>query len=258
MNFSSLPRILSTTALSFALVAVGVTSALALGSVRSPHVTKDKLELEYKGYRTGDDRKELNNAQKHVIEMEYGLTDRLKLDIEGAWERESSKDLYFEATEVAGLYELTQPGEYWVDSGIYASYEWTEDDNSPQEISLGLLLQKSYGKITHRANAYLSREVGDDRESGLGVETRYLAQYNYNPYFKPGIEWQAEWGNTEEFEGFDDQAHYVGPAAYGHVPFVEKLLGIGELEYELIYYRGVSDAAADDAVRWTLEYALKF
>lgn len=240
------------------LITTSAQAAFALGSIRSPQVTKDKLSMEYKGFRKGDDRKALNNQQKHIFEFGYGVTERLKLDIEGVWERSSGDDLSFDATEFAGRYELTEPGEYWIGTGIYAAYEWTEDDNDPQEAVIGLLLQKEYGKFKHIANAYVSREVGDDREDGFGIETRYLAQYDYKPYFKPTVEWQAEWGNTDEFEGYDDQAHYVGPGAYGHIPFLEKWIGTGEVEYQLTYYRGISDAAADDAVRWTIEYGIKF
>ncbi|MFO1242605.1 MAG: hypothetical protein U1E36_05315 [Rickettsiales bacterium] len=229
-----------------------VSTASALGSIRSPHVTKGEASVEYKGYRKGDDRKAQNNAQSHVVEIGYSPTDRLKLDAEGQWKRQSGSDIGFDLADIAARYALTEPGTFWIDSAVYSSYAWTEDKDAPQEVSLGLLLQKEYGKFTHRANAYLTREVGDNHHTGVDVETRYLAQYDYKDYLNPGIEWQAEWGNTNDFDG---QAHYVGPAAYGTIP-VE--IGAGELEYQLIYYRGVSDKAADNAIRWTVAYSLKF
>lgn len=231
-------------------------SAFAYGSVRSPYVTKDEFAIELESKRSGDDEKKFNNAQSHNIEFGYGLTDHLKLEIEGDWKRESGEALFFDTGTIAARYALAKRGEHPIDTALYAAYGVTEDRHDPQSLTFGLLAQKQFGRLIHRANLFLEREVGANRESGVGLETRYLGMYDYHDYFRPGIEWQAIWGNTPNLKGWSDQGQHLGPAAYGKIP-LPLWEGHG-LQYEISHLWGISDGAPGSAARLKLEYTIQF
>ena len=163
----------------------------AYGSVRSPYVTKDELSFELESKRSSDHRKELNNIQSHSAEIGYGISDHLKLEIEGEFERQSGDSLFFSGSAIAARYAFARPGDHGIDSALYAAYGWTEDKHDPQVATLGLLAQKQWGGIIHRANIFIDREAGANRQGGVEIETRYLTLYDYDKRLRPGIEWQA-------------------------------------------------------------------
>ncbi len=76
-------------------------------------------------------------------------------------------------------------------------------------------------------------------------------QYQLHEYANPGVEWQGDFNTFNDTGSFDDQEHYVGANLFGDLP-------IPGFEYEVAYLFGVSDAAADHAIRWKLEYSYTF
>lgn len=242
-----------------ALSIVMPNSAMAVGTIKSPYVNKDELKIEYKGFRFNDDKKPSNNKQKHVAEVSYGLTDNLAVEVEGIFERSSGDDIHFEKMEYELKYQLTEKDDYWWDAGVLGIFVHNPHDGKANKVEGLLLLQNdSYG-FRHRANLILERQVGAGAKNNVDFAARWYSRYNLHKAFKPGIEWQGEFGKWNDFKASAKQEHFLGPKAYGHLTFLEDAVaGDGEFEYEAGYLFGLTDASADGVSVLKLEYKHQF
>jgi high-affinity iron transporter len=233
------------------VAAATATPAFAIDKVYSPSVTKGEFELEYGGSTTFDNNAEKNNLQAHETELEYGLTDRVQLELSGAFEKQPGESLQSDAVGFGGRYQFTEQGEYWVDSGLLMTYNWaTHRDVDPDTIEAKLLLEKQTGSFLHRANIGIEQDVGAHASGGPDRVFLWNSRYMYDEHFAPGFEIQSDFGKGNEVHTFDQQLHYIGPAMFGQI--------IPNLKYEAAYYVGVSKAASAGAARLLLEYEMYF
>jgi hypothetical protein len=237
------------------LVVFATSAAYAgVSKLSSPAVTKDKAEIEYSGTRYGDDSSTLNNKQTHQLELEYGFTDNFKLGIEGKAERKSkdSNELKFYGLEAQ--YELTQQGQWWLDSAVKAEYARAVQEKDADSFEVKALLARKIESTKLLANVTLERELGDNRKKGISLESKLQATQSLNEYFNPGIEWHGDFGKINKLGDNDRSEHYIGPVIMGDL---FKLAG-GKIEYTAGYYWGVTDDSTDNAARLQLGYEIKF
>ena len=232
-----------------ALLVLFATPCFAsVGKISSPDIEKGVVEIEYTGTRYGDDGKKYDNRQAHVFELEYGFADRLMVGIEGEVSRESTEGNEFKAYGIEGQYLLTRQGEYWLTSAAKAEFSRAIHADDADEIKTKLLATYKTGPATFTANIGLSRELGSNRESGLGISSAWQARYSLNKHFNPGMEWQADHGQTYDLGR--DGGHYLGPILRGDLT--------ENLQYTVGYYWGLSHDTADDAARLQLSYGVPF
>jgi len=243
-------RLLLSTAAAITLYTAAISSAHAVDRVKSPNVVKGELEFEYMGVRTFDSDNSKDNEHEHEFEIEYGVTDRLSLEIGAEVEKEPGESLIGTGIEIGGQYQLFEQGENWLDSGIALSYGHATHDGEPNEIKAKLLLEKQHDKLLHIANFVLEQEVGNHAEGGPNRELLWSSRYLYSKYIEPGFEIQSSFGKTNENLSFNEQEHYAGPAIYGKLT--------PHIKYEAAIYAGLSDAATDAAARLFLEYEIYF
>ena len=233
------------------LAAMGVAQpALALDKIYSPNVTKGEFELEYSGSTTFDRHHDQSNIQSHEFELEYGVSDRLALELSGELEKEPGKALTSSAVGVGGHVQFFEQGEHWLDSGLLLSYGRATHRDEADTIEAKLLLEKQTGNFLHLANIGIEQAVGSHGVDGAEQVLLWNSRYRYNAHFEPGIELQSNFGRTNETLDFDQQEHYIGPAAYGQI--------VPGLKYEAAYLFGVSDAASQGAARVLVEYEMYF
>lgn len=225
-------------------------AAFAVGYVKKSGVEKGEVEVEYQFVRFGDSNASKDNKQKHEVELYYSPTDDLKLSVEAEAERApQTSGLEAKAYGLSAQYELTSTNEdWWLGSALYGKYELADSDRDPDEGKIGVLLDKKYGRFTTIANLFLERELGDNRQTDAAFESALQTSYSISPYFQPGLEWHGEYGEVDQFHSTDNQEHYLGPIVKS-----EMLLGGTELEMELGYFRGITDASADHALRVLFE-----
>lgn len=236
------------------------SSAQAINDIKSPYAEEGELELEYKGAWTHDDDDKANkNKQKHVAAAGYGFAPYWFGEIEAEFERESGDSgLELSEIELEVKRQVTKHGEFWWDVGFLGAYGHVVERHKADKAEAAVLLQNTFHHFTTRANFGLEHQFGT---TGKDTEFwgRAFTRYNLTPAFKPGVEWQGEFGTLGHSGGLKDQEHFVGPAAYGRLPWLDALTGgNGKFSYELAYLFGVTDSAPDGAVRWKLEYGLEF
>ena len=127
-----------------ALVATTLlTSTAAIagpGSVTSAGVTQGKLELKNDLIAAFDYEDDANEEYEAKLEVEYGVTDKLQLKLEGEGKHTAGADTEFEKVKLAAKHELTKQGDYFFDSAAQLSYSIGTTSGKADEIEGELIL----------------------------------------------------------------------------------------------------------------------
>lgn len=224
-------------------------AAHANKTVKSPYVEQGEFELESKTGYDIDGDENTDGAWKEVLGAGYGVTDFwfTEAEVEFARAGRQGADPETKALKWENKFQLTQPGEFFVDVGAAAEYVYNTAGDA-DKVEGKLLLGKQLEKVNLLANAIVKREVGSEASDENEYEFSWSASYRYAPNFEPGLEMYNEVGN---FEGdFDEQTHRIGPVAYGD-------LG-GGIKYDAGVLFGVSESAPDATLKLILEYETHF
>jgi len=250
-----IPKNLSKQAAAVAFMALVCTcgkAAFALDEIYSPNVEYRELSLEYNGSRTIDTHSNKNNAQEGEFALEAGLTPWWEVETSLGFSKDPDNANKLDDIEIENRFQFTEPGEYWLDSGMLVAVDFSTQSHISDSVETKLLLQKDFGKFTTIANIGFDQNVGKNSAHTGGPDYVVLAntRYRYNEYFQPGVEIQSDLGQGRELGRFNDQEHYIGPAIYGKL--------FGHFNYQAGYFFGVSDAAAETAARVLVEYEMHF
>ena len=85
----------------------------------------------------------------------------------------------------------------------------------------------------------------------------WSSRYDLSASFQPGFEINSEFGELRHARRFNDQEHYIGPAAYGKIP-VQVVGQFDALKYRVGYFFGISEAASQGQAVGQLEYEVHF
>lgn len=240
--------------LATALATLPITAQAGVGSFSSPKVEEGKLEIEYDATRANDDAASKHNSQKHSLAVEYGVTDDWRFEAGTKLIDNRSQSFRFDTVYAEATYQLTDQDEgALVSSAVLGEYVHSLS-GSADKVEAKLLLQYNTFHFTNMANLIVERQVGENSSDDLDFASRVYSMYKMGTYFNPAVEWHADWGSNRNIPSFNQQTHYVGPAAYGDLFHTAN----GEVEYELGYMFGISDAADDGALRFRLEYEAVF
>ncbi len=250
MNFSQIKGALAVFAVIGTVCVLIPSSAHATKTVYSPYVEEGELELEWKGGYTIDDDSDTDGAWKQKLAIGYGFTPFWFSEIYGEVEKEgeSGADPDFTALEWENRFQITQPGEYFVDVGALAALERNTAGGADKG-EVGLLLAKDTGAFSHTANVIAEREFGEESSDDTEVEFAWNSRYRFNPAFEPGVELYSGFGSLSDGSSFDEDSHQIGLVAQGK---------IGAVKYNAGYLFGLSDSAPDGQVKAILEYERHF
>jgi hypothetical protein len=238
------------------LTLVTIGTAQAEFKVRSPIVEKGELAIEQAGSAGYSRSTARNNELSIVHELEYGLTDFLKLEVEGEWARDAGPgaDRRFKATTFGALVEPFAQGELWLDAAFWVEYGRVNATLDPDTIKFGPVIQKSFDVLTVTGNFYVEKQLGI-HSSGYPVAT-YAAQFRYDwlKQLAPAVEVFGQLGDINGMNNPRNQQHRIGPVLTGTFG----LGGAGEFKYELGYLAGLTNLTADHTVKWKAEYEIAF
>jgi high-affinity iron transporter len=225
-------------------------AAHASKKVYAPYVEKGEVELEWRGGYKIDDESDVNGSWKQKLALGYGVTDYWFTEVYGEVEHDGASDGNTELTAIEweNKFQLTQPGEYFVDLGALVEYVHFLEDDGADKLEGKLLIAKDTGNFTHLANLVVEREVGDNSEDETEYGAAWSTRYRYSPKFEPGIEIYSDFGDFDN--DFDEQGHQIGPVAYGQLT--------EHVAYDAGVLFGVSDAAPDAELKAIIEYEWRF
>lgn len=179
--------------------------AIEPGPVHSPHVDQGEWELEYRNFTVVDRNSDENGLWNQHLELGYGVTSFWFTAIGVEYEKPRGAGGQWEAYEWENIFQLTEPGQYWVDLGALVELEKAVHGNG-KELTLGLLLEKDIDETTLRFNWRFQREWGEDASSSWEQQYRGQWLWRLMPAFEPLVEVQA-----------DPHAMNVGPGLSGTV-----------------------------------------
>ncbi len=238
-----------------AVLAASTSASYAAEKLYSPYVEKGELELEYFGSRSNDGDPAKDNGQQHQFSVGYGVNDWWHAEVYTKYAREPQGETKLDKYEFENIFQLTEPGEYWVDVGAALDYEYTPQRGHPDTVETRLLLAKDLGLTSHVLNIILEKDVGAGPKAGLEAGGIWSSRYRLSPYFQPGFEINSTLGEIRHTGSFDAQDHYAGPMAYGKIPL--NLPGTADgIKYRIGYLFGVSRAASNGEAVAQLEYEI--
>ncbi len=226
--------------------------AHATKKVYSPLVEYGELEIEYRGAYTFDDRASKDGRERHKVAVGYGVTPWWFTEVYGAWQDTPAdgKGLEYEATEWENKFQISQAGEWFVDTGAMVELEFASEDDAQDEVKLLLLLEKEMDLFRHRLNPFVEYKYGTDEDDEWEAGASWSTTYRFRKEFEPGVEIHWNHGNVEESKSFDEQDLQLGPVVYGKIG--------DRIKYDVGYLFGVSENAPDGELKWIFEFEHRF
>jgi hypothetical protein len=193
-------------------------AAFSSDKLYAPYVTKGELELEYFGNATVDDQGSKDNAQTHEFSLGYGVNDFWFTEIYANFAKDPQDNVTFDNVEWENIFQLTEPGQYWLDVGASLAYEWSPKTSEADTIEGRLLFAKDIEKTSHILNLVGEKDVGSGPKAAFEAKALWSSRYRYAQAFEPGFEILSDFGELKDAGSFNDQKHAIGPTAYGKIP----------------------------------------
>ena len=239
------------TLLATALVALfcsayaGSAGAGPAAKVYMPHVDYGEWELEMRGGLENRDDAEGGDEAEYVFDIGRGVTPWWFTEIAVFYTDPENGGGNWEEIKSENIFQLTNPGEHWLDFGILFEYVHNRVENV-NEIEFGPLFQKEVGKEQFNLAIEFERELEDEAET----ELTYAAQWKHrgNPRLEFGLQAFGELGEVGELGS--EHNNRIGPAIFGQVPMGSR----NKLKYDAGVQFGLGRDAADATFRFQLEY----
>jgi hypothetical protein len=255
--------------------AFGLATALALLAPMAAHadfhifspyeIDLGELEIEHNGDAVFDRRPDQRGATSYTSEWGTGLTPWWHSEIELGWDRAPGDNQSTLLTQIVSenMFQLTEPGEYLVDSGFYFEYgqSTTSGRNAAaNEVTFGPALAKDIGRTTHTLDLFVTRQLGPDQTNhGLDFSYEWQSRWNIWQPLSPAVEIYGDAGVLGDWPKLPHQQLLIGPVGIGSLNLNDLGLGhAGKLKYELGWLFGATEATPNGVLRWRLEVEIPF
>jgi hypothetical protein len=237
----------------------GLNALAAFTGKAGPHVyslelTQREWEFETRLDRTNDQDREKNGAASVAFDIGYTPLSFWKIEIENQWARDPGQKLKYDSIAVENLFQFTETGEYWLDTGFFFEYERVSQRGDHDNVTFGPVLQKEWGPVVAKLNLLVNREIGSGADEAFNVDYRAQTYWQFSPSFRTGIELYGEPGPIDHFKKFEDQRLRAGPVVLGTFPIPK----IGKFKYELAYMFGLNTASEHGTLRGLFEFERAF
>ncbi len=225
--------------------------------VRWPTVDYRELEYEHNGLVTFGPHGERGQSYSNAVGV--GLLPFWGVELEGEMEAGSGQNLVLNAMTLENTFQLTPPGEYAFNFGIYAEYSRALRHGDPGSVTAGPIVQKELPDFlgtdsVHTLNLFLTRDVGAGATSATGLAYAWQSLLYVTPLASPAVELYGEIPDLAHPGPFARQETLTGPVLIGGVHFGRW----GTVKYQAGYLFGLTSGSPTGAVRWQLEYELAF
>ncbi len=216
--------------------------------VATPAVEYGEREIELRfgtASKSGDDR-----MSAASLAFGYGVTPWWATEIYGKFNRAGDASTRFDAVEWENKFQLTEPGQYFVDLGLLVETEFPHDRAEGYELRIGPLLQKDFGPVQVNTNFLLERHYRATEQEVTELGYQWQVKYRWREDFEFGAQGFGSVGKWDHWDAAHDQQHMLGPAIFGRI----SLGGRQALRYDAAYLFKASSAAPDRTLRAQLEY----
>lgn len=251
MTYLKHKRQFATAAFAMLLYGLSGQQAMASHKIYSPTVEQGEIELELRTHSTTDTDPSKDGLSKSKLEVGYGASAHWFTSIFAEYESAPGVSAEQTALSWENIFQLTEPGEYWMDVGAYLEYEHAMESGVNDKLEGKLLLEKTSGHYVNTANIVLSHEVGVGASDATGIELAWRTKYLLSPHFEPSIEFYGDYGELG-VSAANTQDLRIGPVFSGRY----SLSPHHKLGYEFGYLAGVSEAAPSGTVKFNLEYEM--
>ena len=235
------------------ILALSVGPAWADRKIYSPYVEEGVAELEIRGFRTLDHDPGKDGEQGQTYELSYGVNSWWYTALFANLASEPSGPLRYSGTGFENIFQLTEPGEYWIDAGAYLEYQKSSISGQADEFEGKLLLRKDFYPFYVGANLVFNQQFGRDRERNIGFEYAVQGVYPWKKELQFAIEAYGEPGRFSGFLPTAQQDHVLGPVLMGRF----NIRGMpGGFIYEAGYLFGLTPGSPHGTVKWVFEYEL--
>ena len=162
--------------------------ALASHEVYSPIVEQGEKELELTTDYVTDSSSDDNHEVTHYLEAGYGIGPRWGSELLVEFEKPRGEGTDAESVEWENVFQLSEQGEHFVDYGLFLELAKALEDESPDEVAGGLLLQKEFGSVVSIINLIAAKQVGDNAEDELEGEYSGQLRWRLDPRLEPTLE----------------------------------------------------------------------
>ncbi len=177
--------ILATLLLSYSMMVF--SDGNSIGKVEHPYIQMQEKEITFSSFYQNDSDPKRDNILKHKLGFGWALSERWFAEINISGKKQPDESLTESSYEVELKHQLTEQGEYSADYGLLMGYE-NNDDINIEEVFVGLITEKQWGKWVGTTNITGIYEWGSDITNEF--ETRFAAQarYRYKASLEPAIE----------------------------------------------------------------------
>jgi hypothetical protein len=155
--------------------------------INHPYVDALESEIEYRVIFQDSQPGISSPAQLHKISYGRAFGQRLFAEVYLITEKTRAGDFDQEAYEFELKWQLTEQGEYAIDWGMLFEYE-NGIHKDVEEIKLGFIAEKEWGRWSGSANLFLINEWGDDIEDESETAAAFQARYRHSRLFEPALE----------------------------------------------------------------------
>ena len=233
--------------------------AEAARHVYSPYVEEGEYEIETFFNQAVAGKSGLNGEGSYAGSIGYGITSWWKTEVEATWSRNPGGtsnwgEVLYDSVASENIFQLTEPGEYWLDTGFFAEAEFVKQSGDHNNFTIGPLFAKEFGPSLTTLNFLFTQEFGSGASGGQSLDFRAQSVWRFTPLFAPGVEAYWQPGKLAQFDGLNTQGLIAGPVITGGVRLAETV----KLKYEIGYLFGLTNASPNGTVRGLLELEWRF
>ncbi len=249
--------------LSFSGLLLATAPAKADFKVWTPDVENGEVSIENVGDVGVDKNSDKTGEQSFTAEVEYGVTSWWVTELEFEFERDpgSGQVLRFDQLTSENLFQFSERGENWIDTGFFAEFGYGTLHGTGNETTLGPVLRKDFWGLSNTVNLFIEKDIGvhaAGRPQFLYAwETRIdsaVVTIGRHVAFEPGFQFYGQPGQITNFSHWSRQDNRAGPQLFGKIFDI----GPGTLEWNGGFLIGLTAAVPAITPRWQLEYEIHF
>jgi len=214
-----------------------------------PNVTYGEHEIDFK---SGAWKQKSGEASLSAtsIGYGYGVTQRWFTEFYGKYEHPAGETAHFDAFEWENKIQLTETGEYPIDTGLIIELERPKDRSEGYEARFGPLFQTEFGKVQLNGNVLFERHYRADAALPLQLGYQWQVKYRWQTQLELGFQGFGELGQWNHWAPAEERAHRIGPAIFGRLALGNRQA----IRYNAAWLVGASSSAPSHNLRLQVEY----